>query len=71
MENYDDFLTAEDKFRLAIEKYLPEFLQRMADDTMQNPEFVQQTIEMMSIAEEAGIDLQQYILNYGKANGIE
>lgn len=71
MENYSDFMTAEDKFRLEIEKYLPEFFENMANDTMQNPDFVQHTLEMMETAENAGIDLQQYILDYGKANGIE
>ncbi|MDE6519654.1 MAG: hypothetical protein K2K91_04235 [Ruminococcus sp.] len=71
MENYDDFLTEEDTFRLEIETYLPEFMERMKNDTMHDPDFVQRTLEMMEISESAGINLQQYILDYGKANGIE
>ncbi len=71
MENYNEFLTPEDDFKLAMETYLPEFLQRMDNDTMREPEFVQRTVKMMELAESAGIDLQQYILDYGKINGIE
>lgn len=71
MENYNEFLTPEDDFKLAMETYLPEFLQRMDNDTMREPEFVQRTVKIMELAESAGIDLQQYILDYGKINGIE
>lgn len=71
MENYNEFLTPEDDFKLAMETYLPEFLQRMDNDTMREPEFVQRTVKMMELAESAGIDLQQYILDYGKINGFE
>lgn len=71
MENYDNFLTAEDTFRLEMETYLPEFLERLRNDTMQDPDFVERTLEMMEISESAGIDLQQYILDYGKTNGYE
>lgn len=71
MENYENFLTAEDSFKLAMEKYLPEFLKRMNNDTMQDPEFVERTLKMMELAESAGIDLQQYITEYGKTNGLK
>lgn len=71
MENYDNFLTDEDIFRMEMETYLPEFMEHMRNNTMQDPDFLQRTFEMMEISEAAGIDLQQYILNYGKANGIE
>lgn len=71
MENYENFLTAEDIFRLEMETYLPEFLERLNNDTMQNPDFVERTLEMMEISKSAGIDLQQYILDYGNANGFE
>lgn len=71
MENYDNFLTAEDTFRLEMETYLPEFMEHLQNDTMQDPDFIQHTLEMMDISESAGIDLQQYILDYGKANGFE
>lgn len=71
MENYENFLTPEDDFRLAIETYLPEFLQRMENDTLREPEFTERTLKMMELAESVGIDLQQYIIDYGKANGLE
>lgn len=71
MDNYENFLTPEDDFRLAMETYIPEFMQRMENDTMQEDDFVQRTIEMMNLAESVGIDLQQYILDYGKMNGLE
>lgn len=71
MENYENFLTPEDDFRLAMEKYIPEFIKRINDDTAREPEFVQRTIEMMNLAESVGIDLQQYILDYTKENGTE
>lgn len=71
MENYENFLTPEDDFKLAMEKFLPEFLQRMNDDTLREPDFMERTIKMMELAESVGIDLQQYILDYGKANGLE
>lgn len=71
MDNYENFLTPEDNFRLAMETYIPEFIQRMENDTMQEEDFVHSTIEMMELAESVGIDLQQYILDYGKANGLE
>lgn len=71
MENYDNFLTPEDDFRLAMEKYIPEFIKRINNDTAREPEFVQRTVEMMNLAESVGIDLQQYILDYTQENGIE
>lgn len=71
MDNYENFLTPEDNFRLAMETYIPEFIQRMENDTMQEEDFVHRTIEMMELAKSVGVDLQQYILDYGKANGLE
>lgn len=71
MENYENFLTPEDDFRLAMETFIPEFLQRMNNDTLREPDFMERTIKMMELAESVGIDLQQYILDYGKANGLE
>ncbi len=71
MDNYDNFLTLEDDFRLAMETYIPEFMQRMENDTMHDDDFMQRTIKMMELANSVGVDLQQYILDYGKANGLE
>lgn len=71
MDNYDNFLTPEDNFRLAMETYIPEFMERMENDTMRDPEFMERTVKMMELAKSIGIDLQQYILDYGKMNGLE
>lgn len=71
MDNYENFLSPEDNFRLAMETYIPEFMKRMENDTMQDNDFIQYTIEMMELAKSVGVDLQQYILDYGKANGLE
>ncbi len=70
MENYENFLTPEDEFRLEMETFLPEFIERMNNDTAREPEFIERTIKMMNLAESVGIDLQQYILDYGKKNGL-
>lgn len=68
--DFSSFLTAEDRFKLEVEKYLPEFLKRLQNDTlMQDQEFTDWTLEVQALGKEAGIDLQQYILDYGKDNG--
>lgn len=71
IENFEGFLTAEDSFRLEMETYIPEFLERMNNNTMQDEDFMLRTRDLMKLGEAAGIDMQQYILDYGKANGIE
>lgn len=71
MENYENFLTNEDRFRLEMETYIPEFFERMNSDTMHDPDFMQKTIEMMDLAESAGINLQEYITNLGRMQGME
>ena len=70
MENYENFLTPEDEFRLEMETFLPEFIERMNNDTAREPEFIERTIKMINLAESVGIDLQQYILDYSKENGL-
>ncbi len=70
--DFSDFLTAEDEFRLEMEDYMPEFMVRMKMDTLNDdPEFIERTLELQKLAEQAGIDMQQYIMDYGKANGYE
>ena len=70
--DFSSFLTAEDEFRLEMEDYMPEFLVRMKMDTLNDdPEFIERTLELQKLAEQAGIDMQQYIMDYGKANGYE
>lgn len=72
MSEFESFLTAEDEFRLEMEKYMPEFLERLQNDTRQSdPAFVEKTLELMKLGEAAGIDMQGYILRYGKENGFE
>ncbi|MDE5853438.1 MAG: hypothetical protein K2H19_00035 [Ruminococcus sp.] len=71
LDVFENFFTAEDEFKLEMESYIPEFLQRMADDTMKEPEFVERTLELMKLGKESGIDMQQYIINFGKANGLK
>lgn len=72
MSEFDNFLTAEDEFRLEMEQYMPEFMTRLKNDTLQSdPAFIERTLELQKLGEAAGIDMQQYIMDYGKANGIE
>ncbi|MCR4889942.1 MAG: hypothetical protein K5979_12300 [Ruminococcus sp.] len=68
--DFTSFLTAEDRFRMGMEKYIPEFMVRLKADTlMQDEYFVNWTIELQEIGKEAGIDMQQYILDYAAENG--
>lgn len=60
--SFENFLTAEEKFKLEFEKYFPELLQRAADDTMHEDNFDEYTQHMMTLGEEAGIDLKTYSL---------
>ena len=70
--DFSNFLTAEDEFRLEMDEYMPEFMVRMKMDTLNyDPEFIERTLELQKLAEQAGIDMQQYIMDYGKANGYE
>ncbi len=71
LKDFEGFLTAEDSFRMEMETYIPEFLERMNNDTMQDEDFMNRTRDLMKLGEAAGIDLQQYIIDYGKVNGIE
>lgn len=71
LDTFENFFTAEDEFKLEMESYMPEFLRRMTDDTMKEPEFVERTLELMKLGKEAGIDMQQYIIDFGKANGFQ
>lgn len=68
--DFTSFLTAEDRFRMGMEKYIPEFMVRLKADTlMQDEYFVNWTIELKEIGREAGIDMQQYIIDYAAENG--
>lgn len=71
LDIFENYFTVKDEFKLEMESYMPEFLQRMTDDTMKEPEFVERTLELMKLGEKAGIDMQQYIIDFGKANGFQ
>lgn len=72
MSEFTEFLTAEDEFRLEMEKYMPEFIHRLKNNTLESdPAFVEKTRELMKLGEAAGIDMQEYILRYGEENGLE
>ena len=69
---FENFLTAEDEFRMEMEEYMPEFMVRLKMDTLyDDPEFIERTLELQKLGEKAGIDMQQFIIDYGKANGYE
>lgn len=71
LKDFEGFLTAGDIFRMEMEAYIPELLERMDNNETHDEDFMNRTRELMKLGEEAGIDMQQYILDYGKANGIE
>ena len=71
LKDFEGFLTAEDRFRMEMEKYIPELLERMNNDTCKDENFMLRTLKLMLLGEEAGIDMKQYILDYGEANGIK
>lgn len=69
--SFESFLTAEDKFKLQFEKYYPEFMQHLMNDTLgKDEEFTQRTIALQELGREAGIDLEQYIRKYAEENGF-
>ena len=42
---FENFLTAEDEFRMEMEEYMPEFMVRLKMDTLNDdPEFIEKTL---------------------------
>ena len=69
--DFSNFLTAEDEFRMEMEKYIPEFVHRLTTNTLESdPEFIERTRELMKLGEAAGIDMQEYVLKYCHENGL-
>lgn len=70
-QDFSSFLTAEDEFRLEMEKYIPEFVQRLNNDTLEaDQSFIDRSLELMELGKAAGIDMQEYITRYCKENGF-
>ncbi|MBO4878304.1 MAG: hypothetical protein J5501_09890 [Ruminococcus sp.] len=71
MADFSNFLTDEDIFNLEFEKYIPEFIERAANDTLDaEGEFADRTRALMELGAKAGIDLQQHILQYVSDNNL-
>lgn len=70
-QDFSSFLTAEDEFRLEMEKYIPEFVQRLNNDTLEaDQSFIDRSLELMELGKAAGIDMQEYITQFCKENGM-
>ena len=70
-QDFTGFLTAEDEFRMEMERYLPEFVQRLGTDTLESDQdFINWTLELMDLGKAAGIDIQDYVLKYCHENGL-
>ncbi|MBR6069965.1 MAG: hypothetical protein IKP78_05185 [Ruminococcus sp.] len=70
-QDFTCFLTAEDEFRMEMESYIPEFIQRLAADTLESDQdFIDRTLELMDLGKAAGIDMQKFIMDYCRENGI-
>ena len=70
-QDFTGFLTAEDEFRMEMESYIPEFIQRLAADTLESDQdFIDRTLELMDLGKAAGIDMQKFIMDYCRENGI-
>lgn len=71
MNDFSSFLTDEEKFKLEFDKYIPDFLERLYNNTLETDgEFAERTRALMAVGEKAGIDLQAYILQYAQENGL-
>ena len=70
-QDFSNFLTAEDEFRLEMEKYIPEFVSRLKADRLEgDPDFTERSRDLMKLGEAAGIDMQKYVMDYCRENGI-
>ena len=71
MADFGSFLTDEEIFKLEFDKYIPDFLERLENNTLgSDAEFDERTHALIDLGRKAGIDLQEYILQYGKDNGL-
>lgn len=70
-QDFSSFLTAEDEFRMEMEKYIPEFVHRLTNNTLESDQdFIDRTLELMDLGKAAGIDMQQYVMDYCRENGL-
>ncbi len=70
-ENFFE-LTPEEEFKLEFERYFPEFLENLQNDTLDtNEKLKKKTIEMSALAKKAGLNLSDYTINYMKDRGIK
>ena len=70
-QDFTGFLTAEDEFRMEMESYIPEFIQRLGANTLESDQdFIDRTLELMDLGKAAGIDMQKFIMDYCRDNGI-
>ena len=69
--DFTNFLTAEDEFRMEMEKYIPLFVERLTSTTLESDQdFINWTLELMDLGKAAGIDMQKYIMDYCHENGL-
>ena len=69
--DFTNFLTAEDEFRMEMEKYIPVFVERLTNNTLESDQdFINWTLELMDLGKAAGIDMQKYIMDYCHENGL-
>lgn len=69
--DFTNFLTAEDEFRMEMEKYIPLFVERLTSNTLESDQdFINWTLELMDLGKAAGIDMQKYIMDYCHENGL-
>ncbi|MDO4863333.1 MAG: hypothetical protein Q4A05_04100 [Ruminococcus sp.] len=70
-QDFSGFLTAENEFRMEMEKYIPEFVQRLTTNTLESDQsFIDWSLELMDLGKAAGIDMQKYVLDYCHENGL-
>ncbi|MBR3421084.1 MAG: hypothetical protein IKG98_03355 [Ruminococcus sp.] len=69
--DFSNFLTAEDEFRMEMESYLPEFIERLTTDRLEaDQDFIDRTRELMELGKAAGIDMQDFVMKHCRENGL-
>ena len=66
----DDIFTPQEKFRFFFDRYYPEFIERLKNDTLQDDvEFIQKSQEIAQLARDADIDISDYTNKYAQEHG--
>ena len=69
--DFSNFLTAEDEFRMEMESYLPEFIERLTTDRLEaDQDFIDRTRELMELGKAAVIDMQDFVMKHCRENGL-